>query len=105
MSNLYGVIFLIVMFVAANLIWDFIKFLWDRHKFPYRWKCPQCNFSFETNVRETYEISKSSHNHSSTKEFKDTDPWRSCETLEACKRFHPGEPCMPGKNHPAAGDK
>lgn len=50
--------------------WELYKYLNHRRKFPYRWKCPKCNFKVETNVRETYEISKGSHNHSRLEEFK-----------------------------------
>lgn len=97
MSTFLFVVGVIISVVLCKVSWDIYKWFRDH---PFRWKCPQCNFTVKTDIRETYEISKSSHNHASTKEFKDTDPWRSRETLEACKRFHPGEPCMPGKNHP-----
>lgn len=79
---------------------ELIQYLWMCHKYPYRWTCPTCGFELHTDNKYSFDISKSSHNHSSLYEFKDTDPWNSPETKAACQRFHPGEPCMPGENHP-----
>lgn len=31
-----------------------------------------------------------------------TSPWDQPEVKEACARFHPGEKCEPGRNHPGA---
>jgi len=64
------VVLVVLALIVGRATWGLIKFLWHRHRFPYRYHCDQCSFSFETNVRETYEISKSSHNHSRLKEFK-----------------------------------
>lgn len=50
--------------------WELSKYLVRRVQMPYRWKCPQCTFKLRTSNRETFEISKTSHNHSSTKEYK-----------------------------------
>lgn len=43
--------------------WEFGKWMIVRFRWQYRWKCPRCNFKLKTNNRETFEISKSSHNH------------------------------------------
>ena len=67
-AYLLGLLF--IASVLGNLIWDGVKRLWEHHKYPFRWKCPQCDFYIRTNVWETYEVSKSIHNHSSTKEYK-----------------------------------
>lgn len=50
--------------------WEICKWLVSKHRMPYRWKCKECGFKISTDNRETFEISKSSHNHISTREYK-----------------------------------
>lgn len=97
------IVYSIIIGVVVVGGWELGKYIYQRVRMPYRWRCPKCNFTLNTNNRLTFDISKSSHNHARLAEFKDTDPWRSSETKAACKRLHPGEPCQPGRNHPAAG--
>jgi len=56
--------------IAAILGWKTGEWLVRRRRMPYRWKCPQCDFKIQSSTRDVYEISKSSHNHISTKEYK-----------------------------------
>lgn len=70
MNYIWDAFQLLLGLAAGKVIWDLIKLLWRRHQYPYSWKCPQCDFYIRTNVWETYDISKSSHNHSRLREYK-----------------------------------
>lgn len=52
------------------VFWEIGKAIVRKIKTPYQWKCPQCDFKIRTNIRESFEITKSSHNHISTREYK-----------------------------------
>lgn len=56
--------------IPVILGWEFGKWVALKIKMPYRWKCPECNFKVKTNNRETFEISKSSHNHITAREYR-----------------------------------
>lgn len=50
--------------------WEIGKAFVRKIRMPYRWKCKKCDFTVQTNNRETFEISKSSHNHITSREYK-----------------------------------
>lgn len=50
--------------------WELGKYLIRRRRMPFRWKCPDCNFKIQSTTRDVFEISKSSHNHISSREYK-----------------------------------
>lgn len=55
----------------SNIIgWEFTKWMISKIRMPYRWKCRECGFKVISDNRETFEISKSSHNHITSKEYK-----------------------------------
>lgn len=92
----------IVLIILAVWSYQIVRYFIARRRKPYRWKCPVCGFKVETDSPSTFQVSTTSHNHATLNEQRMLDPWQSPETKEACKRFHPGEICVPGKNHPAA---
>lgn len=49
--------------------WEIGKAIRRRMKMgkTYKWSCPQCSFKVRTNMKETYEISVSSHVHNREK--------------------------------------
>jgi hypothetical protein len=83
-------------------LWELANWFIDRRKKTLKWKCKVCGFTVKTDSPSTFMVSTTSHNHASLNEQRMLDPWQTPETKEACKRFHPGEICVPGRNHPAA---
>lgn len=70
MDKLHNILHILGYFWLSVGIWEGIKWIFEKWRMPYRWKCKQCDFQVKTNNRETFEISKSSHNHISTREYK-----------------------------------
>lgn len=64
------IVYILIYIVPVIVGWESGKWLAGKIRMPYRWKCRQCGFKVRTNNRETFEISKSSHNHISTREYK-----------------------------------
>jgi hypothetical protein len=54
-------------------IWVIAKKYYQQRRYPYRWMCPRCGFKIKTNIKETFEISVSSHVHTQEKYDPDRD--------------------------------
>lgn len=63
-------IYYVALVVCVICGWELGKYLAERRRMKYRWKCPRCNFKIKSSTRDVYEISRSSHNHISTEEYK-----------------------------------